>query len=240
MQKTAGKTGGFTLRSVGYIGKQRNLARTLDGLRESPLVLGAGAGRTLGQDFGTVGHVLAQFRNVLVVDIFHFIDTESAYFPSLSVAARSFSLHEKRLLFSRIFPLERQLVVSRHLLKVRGRAGCKSGGLGCHAVIARLAVSARFGELHVVRDDLRAAAVVAVPVLPGADLQRAADKGRHALGEVLGGEFRIVSPAHNVDKVGLLLGVLAVTAVDGEGKAGDGNVVRGPSQLGIGGESADQ
>ena len=64
--------------------------------------LAPGAGRTLGQDLGTVGHVLAQFRNVLVIDIFHFIDTESAYFPSLSVAARSFYLPWECLLFKNL------------------------------------------------------------------------------------------------------------------------------------------
>ena len=58
--------------------QQSDLTGTLDGLGQHTLMLGAGTGGALGQDLGTLGHVLTQLCNILVIDIVYLVLAEDA------------------------------------------------------------------------------------------------------------------------------------------------------------------
>ncbi len=64
--------------SVAYVGKKSSLARTLDSGCKLALVLCASSGNTAGKNLSALGDELLKSRNVLVIDNFYFIGTESA------------------------------------------------------------------------------------------------------------------------------------------------------------------
>ena len=80
------------------------MARTLDRNRQVALMARAGAGDPAGQDLGALGDVAAEFRDILVIDVLHFIDAESAYFLAALAAAASasfISLHTAFIPFAK-------------------------------------------------------------------------------------------------------------------------------------------
>src|SRR5699024_5662994 len=87
------------------------------------------------------------------------------------------------------------------------------------------------------------AALIAVFVGPGADLQPSADHGHAALGEVAGDKFRGIAPGDNVDEVGLLLAGLAVGAevpVHRQREGRHGDAAAGPPELRVPGQTAHE
>ncbi len=63
---------------VANVRKKSSLTSTLDSGCELALVLCAGSGNTAGKNLSTLGDKLLKSGNVLVVDNFYFIGTESA------------------------------------------------------------------------------------------------------------------------------------------------------------------
>ena len=108
------------------------------------------------------------------------------------------------------------------------------------AVVGAAVVPLAVAEVDVVRHDLGAAAVVAVPVLPVADLEAALRHGHAALAKVLADELRRLPPGHHVDEVrALLAGVLVLEVpVHREGEAGHGDTGLGGAQLRVLGQAA--
>ena len=93
-------------------------------------------------------------------------------------------------------------------------------GLTAHvAAFAALA----FAEIHIVNDDLGAAALAALAVGPVADLQSAGNDSHAALGEILADKLSSRTPCDAVDKIGLLLAAVAAAeiAVNGKGERCD-------------------
>jgi hypothetical protein len=66
------------IQSVGEVGKQSHLTRTLDSGGQLTLMLCAGAGNAAGKDLSTLGDELAKLSCVLVIDHFDLIGTELA------------------------------------------------------------------------------------------------------------------------------------------------------------------
>src|SRR5699024_1972601 len=105
---------------------------------------------------------------------------------------------------------------------------------GIALLAALVAVALAVAEVDAIRHDLGAAALIAVFVGPGADLQPSADHGHAALGEVAGDKFRGIAPGDNVDEVGLLLAGLAVGAevpVHRQREGRHGDAAAGPPEL---------
>ena len=68
------------------------MTRTLDRSGQLTLMSRAGTGNTAGQDLASLGHVTAETRDILVVDMLYFIYAEAANFLArLSAAIRSVS-----------------------------------------------------------------------------------------------------------------------------------------------------
>src|SRR5699024_2046590 len=83
-----------------------------------------------------------------------------------------------------------------------GLSAIGGGGVGRGTSVAVAgAVALAVGEVDVVGHHLGTAAVVAVPVLPGPELQPPLGHGHAALGEILADELRRLPPGHNVNEI---------------------------------------
>ena len=248
--------GGFHL--LGDIGQQGKLAGPLDGLGQLALMHGAGAGGPAGQDLGALGNEPAQLGGILVINVITLVHAELANLLALAVHGTSrsvFTFHSHGGILLSDF-LERQLaVLAVQLGEAGGLAGWRAvaaGGslvergrgdpVGRRRIIAAgRAVALAVAEIDVVGLNLRAAAVVALPVLPVPNLQPALHHSHAALGEVLADKLRGLTPGDNVDEVGLLLAALTLEiTVDGQGEGRDGNAVLGPPQLRVPGQAAHE
>src|ERR1700737_2667893 len=69
----------IALSVVGGERNQGNLAGALEGDRQRPLVAGAGAGDTAGEDLAALGDEPAQARDLFVVDVLGLLNAEAAY-----------------------------------------------------------------------------------------------------------------------------------------------------------------
>ncbi len=122
-----------------------------------------------------------------------------------------------------------------------GSFAVRGAGRGAGGVVARLS-GLGLGlaeELHGVGDDLQAAALAALLVLPGIELEAALEVAGAALGEVLPDQLGGAPPGFAIDEGDLLLHLAIgtfVTAVDGQAEADHGAVVGERAQLGIAGE----
>lgn len=90
---------------------------------------------------------------------------------------------------------------------------CAGSGIGGAFIAEGVAVSAAgpaVAEIHVVGNNLRAAALIAVSVLPVTDLQAALYHGHAALGKVLGNELSRCAPRHHINEIRFLLAGLGL------------------------------
>lgn len=86
------------------------MTRTLDRRGQLTLMSCAGAGYTTGQDLASLGHVTAKTRDILIIDMLYFINTETANFlAGLSAAIRSVSHFQ--------FSFQRVLFINSNLSK---------------------------------------------------------------------------------------------------------------------------
>ena len=106
------------------------------------------------------------------------------------------------------------------------------------AAVVAAVIPAGIAEIHIVGHDLSTAALVAVPVLPIADLKPSFDHGHTALVEILCNKFSGGAPGDHIDEIRLLLaGLGLIIAVHSQGKAGDGRTGLRSTQLGIAGQT---
>ena len=70
------------------------MTSTLDGDGQCALMVSAGAGHTAGNDLSTLGHVLSELSNVLVINEFRTINAELAnlFSGALNCVSRSIKL----------------------------------------------------------------------------------------------------------------------------------------------------
>lgn len=73
---------GFQIVSVGYVGKQCHLTRSLDRGGELSLMKSAGAANASRKDLRSFGNEFPKFGNILVIDLVHLVLAEEAYFLS--------------------------------------------------------------------------------------------------------------------------------------------------------------
>jgi hypothetical protein len=71
-------------------GQKSDRSGFLDGSGELPLMPGAVPGNPAGEDLAPVGNISFEASDVLVFDVFHFIDTEVTHF---STSRKSFFHH---------------------------------------------------------------------------------------------------------------------------------------------------
>ena len=89
-----GHTVSLTAQLVAGVGQQSQMAGALDGNRQLPLMAGAGASDTAGNNLCSLADVSSQAGYILVVDLLNAIHAEGTnFFSAFSAAASIISLH---------------------------------------------------------------------------------------------------------------------------------------------------
>ena len=81
----------FYLQSIADVGEKSQMSGALDRNGQLPLMTGAGAGHSAGNDFCSLAQVSSQAGNIFVVDILNAVNAELAYFFSALSGATSFA-----------------------------------------------------------------------------------------------------------------------------------------------------
>ena len=84
----------FYLQSIADVGEKSQMSGALDRNGQQPLMTGAGAGHSAGNDLSSLRKISPQAGNIFVIDGLNLIDAESANLSSgLSVAGSVVTLH---------------------------------------------------------------------------------------------------------------------------------------------------
>ena len=84
----------FYLQSIADVGEKSQMSGALDRNGQLPLMTGAGAGHSAGNDLSSLRKISPQAGNIFVIDGLNLIDAESANLSSgLSVAGSVVTLH---------------------------------------------------------------------------------------------------------------------------------------------------
>ena len=84
------------IKLVAHIGEQRNVTGAFDRNRQLALMICAGTGNAAGNNLRALGNVLAQTRNILVVDVVHTINAEAANFFAATALRTACLLYTSR------------------------------------------------------------------------------------------------------------------------------------------------
>ncbi len=77
--------------SIGDVGNECKVSRSLNSKGELSLVACTGTGYSAGKNLSSLGEILAETKGILVIDVIDFICTESANFLSSLVATEGSS-----------------------------------------------------------------------------------------------------------------------------------------------------
>ena len=241
-------------RSVCYVRQQRNDPGTLNSCGQLSLVLRASAGDSSRQDLASLGHVLLQLLDILVIDRFRFICAELAHLFSSHACASSFHypillslewnvfvdrLEGIRHLRSRLIRLRRLVIATLASVALVTLVATTLVAALISVVPAALAAAvivittlalltiAPVDELDSVRYDVCSINGLAILILIASRLDSALDGDFSSLGQVLLTGLRLLSEYRDPRKICLSLTAGSRRSVDRDRKGCDRHLAPG-------------